>query len=71
MIESKRLRNTKSTRCELRILDYRNGKYQGMTEGSNLEPSGMGIAINEDFLLAIALWKKSKIDGEVFIIYPD
>jgi hypothetical protein len=31
----------------------------------------MGLAINEDFLLAIGVWKKSRMEGEVFIIYPD
>jgi len=36
MIDTKRSKNAKQGRSELRILDYRNAKYQGMTEGSNL-----------------------------------
>lgn len=60
-----------SDKSELRILDYRNGKYQGTTVGSQMTRDGVGMVLDHNYLLAIAAWKEGYVDGEVIIIFPD
>lgn len=56
---------------ELRILDYRNGKYQGITRGAEMVRDGIGIVLDHNYLLSIASWKRDTVEGETFIIFPD
>jgi hypothetical protein len=42
---------------ELRILDYRNGKYQGTTTGAQMMRHGIGMMLDHNYLLSMASWK--------------
>lgn len=48
---------------ELRILDYRNGKYQGTTKGLQMVRDGLGMILDHNYLFAIAAWKEGIADG--------
>jgi hypothetical protein len=51
------------------IRDYRNLRYQGETK-DNL-PDGVGIAIDYNYLFCLAEWRRGKIDGAAFVVFPD
>jgi hypothetical protein len=56
---------------ELRIIDYRNGKYQGTTTGPQMTRQGVGMVLDHNYLLAIAAWKEGCADGPVITVFPD
>ncbi len=56
---------------ELRIIDYRNGKYQGTTIAPNMVREGVGMILDHNYLFAIAAWKQGFADGPAFIAFPD
>lgn len=56
---------------ELRIIDYRNGKYQGTTVGVQMTREGVGMILDHNYLFAIATWKQGFVDGPAIIVFPD
>lgn len=62
-------RNT--DKSQLRILDYRNGKYQGTTVGQQITRQGIGMVLDHNYLLTIAAWRQGYVEGQVLIIFPD
>lgn len=46
---------------DCRILDYRNGKYQGQVQTGRLVREGMGILLDHNYLCAIGMWKKGNL----------
>lgn len=56
---------------ELRILDYRNGKYQGTTTAPLMTREGVGMVLDHNYLFAIAAWKQGVADGPALIVFPD
>ncbi len=55
----------------LRIVDYRNAKYQGTTAGARMVRSGVGMALDHNYLLALAAWRAGRVEGEALVVYPD
>jgi len=53
------------------VIDYRNAKYQGMADGISINRNGVGVVLDHNYMLALAIWKSGKINGESLIIYPD
>lgn len=65
---------------QLRILDYRNGKYQGFTIQDSFIKDGLGtwqpyiiigILIDDNYSFLLTEWKQDAIDGPFFMVYPD
>jgi hypothetical protein len=56
---------------QLRILDYRNAKYQGSITGINLIRNGHALLLDPNYLFVMANWQNGKIEGHSFIVYPD
>lgn len=56
---------------EPRIIDYRNGKYQGTTVGPQMTREGVGMILDHNYLLAIAAWRTGAADGPVLAVFPD
>jgi hypothetical protein len=51
--------------------DYRNGKYQGgFSSGSGLR-EGIGLLLDHNYLLALARWRCSQVEGPLFLLFPD
>lgn len=57
MLNSYKNENKNNDKNELRILDYRNGKYQGTTLGLNMTRDGIGMIMDHNYLLTIASWR--------------
>jgi hypothetical protein len=49
-------------------IDMRNAKFQGSIRNST--PDGLGIALNQDFLLALTNWKNEEPYGPSVIVFP-
>jgi hypothetical protein len=58
-------------RSRHQVIDYHNAKYQGMADSIPINRNGTGIVLDHNYMLALALWKNGKVDGESLIIYPD
>ncbi|CAM6002816.1 unnamed protein product [Sphagnum balticum] len=71
MNEGERGRQKGKENTELRILDYRNGKYQGTTAGINMMRSGVGMVLDHNYLLGVGQWRNGQLEGAGFIIFPD
>ncbi len=61
MLNADKNDNKDKDKNQLRILDYRNGKYQGTTLGLNMTRNGIGIALDHNYLLTIASWKEGNV----------
>lgn len=48
-------------KTELRILDYRNGKYQGTTSGDQMTREGIGMVLDHNYLFSISSWKGGNV----------
>lgn len=49
-----------------RILEYRNGIYQGQTKGNKRH--GQGILITDDNIIIVSEWKNDMMSGKGFIL---
>jgi hypothetical protein len=51
------------------VKDYRNGKFQlqPSTEGTET----VGLLLDHNYLVALARWKGTTIQGPAFILFPD
>ena len=46
---------------QIRILDYRNAKYQGVITGFNLTRNGNALLLDHNYLFVMANWQNNKI----------
>ena len=53
----------------LRIMDYRNAKYQGETY--KYLRNGLGLLLDDHFTLIIGEWNKNQLHGSCVIVYPE
>jgi hypothetical protein len=53
----------------LPIIDFRNGRYQGLV--SNGLPDGPGIFMDRNFTLCIAEWKNGQINGYSLVAFAN
>ena len=51
------------------FIDFRNARYQG--EVRDRKPHGIGITIDNNHLFCLAHWNAGKIDGPVFVVFPE
>ncbi len=63
-------KNSETSTRQLRLLDYRNGKYQGITSNDTLARNGLGIwrlylnvgtLIDDNYSFILSEWKQNKI----------
>ena len=54
---------------EIRNTGYRNAKHVGFTK--NKVPHGIGIILDDLFLLSLSHWKEYNFAGPTVIIYPN
>ena len=71
MYNSNKYQKNQINKSQLRTLDYRNAKYQGIVSGISLIRNGCGLLLDQNYLFLMANWQNSKVEGQTFILYPD
>ena len=54
----------------VRMLDFRNSRYQGEMDSSG-QPHGVGLLLEQSYLLALGKWKERQATESVFLLFPD
>lgn len=55
----------------VRVIDYRNGRYQGLLHNKTNKRNGFGIVFDDDLNLYCSEWQQGELHGMTVIVYSN